>query len=141
MKLSERLVELRKKKGLSQMELAEALNVSRQSVSLWENGSTTPTVDRLQFLAEFYGITIDELFYPIEENPGTDAPEYPPQATKGRYRFWLCVAIMVILAVSVLITTVERRQDQDQVTPTSIEDIEGIAIDPDEIIEIEFDRD
>lgn len=139
MNLSERLAELRKKKGLSQMELAEALNVSRQSVSLWENGSTTPTVDRLQLLAEFYGITMDELFYPIEEKPKAEAPEAPPQAKKSRYRFWLCIAIVVILAVGVLIAAVVHRQDE--VTPISMDDLGGVAIDPDEIIRIEFDRD
>lgn len=139
MNLSERLAELRKKKGLSQMELAEALNVSRQSVSLWENGSTTPTVDRLQLLAEFYGITMDELFYPIEEKPKAEAPEAPPQAQKSRYRFWLCIAIVVILAVGVLIAAVAHRQDE--VTPISMDDLGGVAIDPDEIIRIEFDRD
>lgn len=139
MNLSERLAELRKKKGLSQMELAEALHVSRQSVSLWENGSTTPAVDRLQLLAEFYGITMDELFYPIEEKPRAEAPEAPPQAKKSRSRFWLCVAIVVILAVGVLIAAVAHRSDE--VTPISMDDLEGVAIDPDEIIKIEFDRD
>lgn len=139
MNLSERLAELRKKKGLSQMELAEALNVSRQSVSLWENDSTTPTVDRLQLLAEFYGITMDELFYPIEEKPKAEAPEAPPQAKKSRCRFWLCIAIVVILAVGVLIAAVAHRQDE--VTPISMDDLGGVAIDPDEIIRIEFDRD
>ena len=46
MKLSERLTDLRKEKNLSQAELADALNVSRQSVSLWENGSTSPALDK-----------------------------------------------------------------------------------------------
>lgn len=139
MNLSERLAELRKKKDLSQMELAEALNVSRQSVSLWESGSTTPMVDRLQLLAEFYGITMDELFYPIEKKPKAEAPEAPPQAKKSRSRFWLCVAIVVILAVGVLIAAVAHRSDE--VTPISMDNLEGVAIDPDEIIKIEFDRD
>lgn len=69
MELSERLTELRKEKNLSQAELADALNVSRQSVSLWENGSTVPALDKLQFLAEFYGVTLDELFYSVEGKP------------------------------------------------------------------------
>ena len=65
MKLSERLLQLRREREVSQIELAETLNVSRQAVSRWETGQSTPSAEKLQFLAEFYGVTLDELFYSV----------------------------------------------------------------------------
>lgn len=61
MELSEKLIALRKSKGLSQLELAEALNVSRQAISRWEVGTVTPSAENLKCLSEFYEISIDEL--------------------------------------------------------------------------------
>lgn len=61
MKISERLYDLRKDKKISQEELANALGVSRQSVSKWETGESTPDFDKIIPLCKFYGITSDEL--------------------------------------------------------------------------------
>lgn len=61
MKFSERLCAYRKKVGMSQQELAEFLNVSRQSVSKWETDVAMPTIDNLQRLGELYGVSIDTL--------------------------------------------------------------------------------
>ncbi len=52
MTLREKLIVSRNKAGLSQMELAERLGVSRQAVSRWESGDTTPTMDKLKALAK-----------------------------------------------------------------------------------------
>ncbi|MBR0144544.1 MAG: helix-turn-helix transcriptional regulator [Clostridia bacterium] len=59
--LSEKLYELRRKAGLSQEELAERLDVSRQAVSKWESGTARPDVDRLQALSRFYGVPMEAL--------------------------------------------------------------------------------
>lgn len=56
-----RLFELRKQHGLSQDELAEKLNVSRQAVSKWERSESSPDTDNLIALAKLYGISLDEL--------------------------------------------------------------------------------
>ena len=61
MTISERLYNLRKEKGLSQEQLANELNVSRQTISKWETGESTPDFDKIIPLCEFYGITSDEL--------------------------------------------------------------------------------
>ena len=61
MGIEQELVRLRKQKGLSQLELAEALNVSRQAVSKWEQGISVPTTENLIRLGNLYGISIDEL--------------------------------------------------------------------------------
>jgi transcriptional regulator with XRE-family HTH domain len=59
--IANRLIEFRKKFGYSQEELANQLNVSRQSISNWESGEVTPSIDYLKALAKIYGVTMDEL--------------------------------------------------------------------------------
>ena len=61
MKLGERLLNLRKAKHLSQEEVAEKLNVTRQTVSKWETDQSTPDFDKIAPLCKLYGITSDEL--------------------------------------------------------------------------------
>jgi len=58
---SEKLRALRKEKGLSQEQLAELLNVSRQSVSKWESGQTYPEIEKLIILSNLFKITLDDL--------------------------------------------------------------------------------
>lgn len=61
MKFEENLRELRKRAGLSQEELAERLDVSRQAVSKWENGSSYPELDKLMILCDLFHCTLDDL--------------------------------------------------------------------------------
>lgn len=61
MTLGENLQRLRKEKGLSQEEVAQALFVSRQSVSKWETDKAEPGVDNLKALANLYEVTLDQL--------------------------------------------------------------------------------
>lgn len=55
------LSELRKRRGLTQLELAEKFNYTDRAVSKWENGDTLPDVEILYNLCEFYGVTLDYL--------------------------------------------------------------------------------
>ena len=61
MSLAEKLVALRKQKGLTQMDLAEQLNVSRQAISRWEVGAAVPSIDNLRILSDIYEISVDYL--------------------------------------------------------------------------------
>lgn len=65
MKLHEKLYHLRKKRGLTQAELAEQLEVSRQSVSNWEVGTVAPSTKRLKDLSRLYEVPLD---YLLDEN-------------------------------------------------------------------------
>ena len=59
--LSEKIYTLRRKNGLSQEQLAEKIGVSRQAISKWEGGLSTPELDKLRALSECFQITMDEL--------------------------------------------------------------------------------
>ena len=61
MSLSENIYRLRTEKNMSQLELAEALEVSRQSVSKWETGTAVPELDKLVKMAKLFEISLDEL--------------------------------------------------------------------------------
>ncbi len=69
--IADKLYKLRMAGGLSQEELAEKMNVSRQSVSKWESGSSIPSLDKIVELSKIYGISTDYLLKDeIEELPG-----------------------------------------------------------------------
>ena len=67
MMLSEKIMTLRKKKGWSQEELAEKLDISRQSVSKWESASSLPDIDKIIQLSRIFGVTTDWLLKDDEE--------------------------------------------------------------------------
>jgi len=66
MKFNDKLIELRKKKGLSQEELGYELNVTRQTISKWELGQTKPEMEKLIEISKYFNISVDELL--DEEN-------------------------------------------------------------------------
>ena len=55
------IAKFRKEKGVKQEELANALNVSAQAVSKWENGGT-PDIEHIPAIADYFGVTTDEIF-------------------------------------------------------------------------------
>lgn len=74
MTLYEKLYNLRRKQGLSQEGLAEKLNCSRQVISKWENGMTTPDAEMLQKYSELFGVSIDYLVKEDIEDPTSVQP-------------------------------------------------------------------
>ncbi len=71
--VGERLLQLRNKKGMTQEDLAEYLNVSRQSVSKWELNKTLPDVEKLMLLSDLYEVTLDYLVKGVEETEEEDS--------------------------------------------------------------------
>ena len=92
--LSEKIYALRRKNGLSQEQLAEKIGVSRQAISKWEGGLSTPELDKLKALSECFQVTIDEL----TENqaaPGHTAEEKgsPAPLPKGESKAGICLCV------------------------------------------------
>lgn len=61
MEFCEKLQELRKKRGLTQEELAEQLYVSRTAISKWESGRGYPSIDSLKAIAKYFSVSVDDL--------------------------------------------------------------------------------
>ena len=76
--LADKLIELRKKNGWSQEELAEMLDVSRQSVSKWESAQSVPDMNRILKLSEVFGVSTDILLKDDLELPDASPQSAPP---------------------------------------------------------------
>ena len=109
MTLNEKLAELRKARGLTQQEIAEALDVSRQAVSRWEVGTATPTLDNLSSLSRLYGVPLDyfiqkEAGAKLQETVSADVPPAVPVKSGRSYVAPVCSFLAVlILGVGILI--------------------------------------
>lgn len=81
MNLGQRIYELRKAKNLSQGELADRLDVSRQSISKWENDSSVPELDKLIKMSDIFGVSMDTLIKGSDEDRTAEAPRSMAQST------------------------------------------------------------
>ena len=75
MGLADKIYRLRTEKRFSQGDLADALEVSRQSVSKWETGASVPELDKLVKLSELFGVTLDELVRDAAPEPQEMKPK------------------------------------------------------------------
>ena len=80
MNLGENIYRLRTEKNMSQGDLADALDVSRQSVSKWENNNAVPDLERLIKMSQLFGVSLDQLVSKDIPSPvpqSSAAPEIP----------------------------------------------------------------
>lgn len=83
MKFHEKLYTLRKGADMTQTDLAEKLNVSRQAVSRWEMGSAMPDIDNLIAMSDLFGVSLDDLLKNKEDVPEGAVP--PSKEDNPRY--------------------------------------------------------
>ena len=100
MNFSEKLLELRKKEGLSQEELADRIDVSRQTVSKWESGQTTPEMEKLLELSKLFNISLDELT--VNEFNKEEKEEAKPKKKKHKLLKVFLIIIAIYLVLSLL---------------------------------------
>ena len=137
MELSQKLKELRKKQGLTQLELAERLFVSRQDISGWEAGTSRPSTENLQSLSRLFNIPLETL---LDDTPAA-APEKLPaeeQAKEegkgqglGKDRRYKAI-VMVIVLLAILLTTAvlaHRRTAQEKTGVMTFSEMECEDID------------
>ena len=84
MTMGEKLQLLRKSRGLSQEQLAAELDVSRQAISKWECGDSTPDLDKLRAICTYFGVTADHLIWENEEDAPKAAVPAKERAARGR---------------------------------------------------------
>ena len=154
MDLAERLTALRKRAGLSQGDVAERLNVSRQAVSRWETGLTVPATDNLSRLGRLYGVTLDELLSysaalppekPQEEAPAqqpkAEAPAPTPQpaaASAPAHAKVIIIALSILcllLAIGVGVLLHQKHSENRELT---FDEIESESIEDADIDEFQF---
>ena len=114
---ADKLIELRKKNGWSQEELAETLEVSRQTVSKWEGAQSVPDLGRMLKLSELFGVTTDclmkdevELESSVQEREDTVEPDgtvplpvsMEQAAEYLRLRWWMSGRVALGVALCIL---------------------------------------
>lgn len=114
--LSERLRQLRKSAGLSQEQLAETLDISRQAVSKWESGASSPEAHNIIRLARLYGISTDSILlgeFPVLETGDTvremaDTTFQEEEKPSAREKFpansflWAALGTVIVLILYLL---------------------------------------
>ncbi len=108
MRLGETIYRLRTQKNMSQGDLADALEVSRQSISKWENNSAVPELEKLVRMSQLFGVSLDELVLdkkaePVQQTVQTVYVEKPRRSgAKTAGIILLCFAALVWLLITVL---------------------------------------
>lgn len=133
----ERLQTLREEHGMSQLELAEQLGVSRQTVSRWETGQIKPSADNLLRLSQLWGVPVDALLKddwtpPEEKAPEIQVVEVPVEVPVSRpiCRPLAALLAALILAAGILIGFLflrEHSEDVLQVNETESEAVGDIS--------------
>ena len=119
MNISDRIQSLRKARGITQEQLADAVGVSRQAVSKWEAEQSVPDLERVVAMAEYFDVTTDYILRGIEPAPTAQARERVSPRTMCiiataldvaglilggglwfEYQNWLCVAVMLIFQLT-----------------------------------------
>lgn len=111
MNIGEKLFELRKKKNLSQEEVADKLNVTRQTVSKWETNQSTPDFDKIVPLCELFEISTEELLKgrKTEENVKNESEKgLTKEEVKRKTAEVISVSVFTyIVAVAIFIVAIE----------------------------------
>ena len=94
MKLGNKILELRKKNNLSQEQLGEKINVTRQTISNWELGETTPNSEQLIELADIFKISVDELI---------GHKTFYKNSNKEKLLYTIIIVLSILLVVTIIL--------------------------------------
>lgn len=113
MNFNEKLINLRKSKGLTQEELGAEINVSRQTISKWESCQSYPDFQRLVLLSDYFGLTLDELVKDIDVEEVRDKNVNSEKlnsiyndvnSAKSIFKWYLIIAGSVAAIIALIIT-------------------------------------
>ena len=100
MTIGERIKAYRKEKGLSQEQMAEALNVSRQAITKWESGKGLPDIENLIVLSRTFGVSLDEMVgeeASFQEKIGDQKRKRINALTIAMFVFWAAALVKIVL--------------------------------------------
>lgn len=118
MTLEKKLVRLRKKEDMSQADVSEKLNVSRQAVSRWEAGDSRPSTENLQALCKLYNVKLDDLLsdsneeLPIGKTEPIKTECEPEQKSKERNRIWIKRGVIAAVILALIVCCIFWYMDQ-----------------------------
>lgn len=112
MKFCDKLIQLRKRNGLSQEELGEKLNVTRQTVSKWELGQSKPETDKLLEISKLFNIDFNLL---MDDNIAIEKPNNKEHFVSDdlKPRKWLLVVLIIVAIIIVIILGAKFVSDKD----------------------------
>lgn len=104
--LSDNIRKYRKLNHMSQDELAEKLEVTRQSISLWETGQTQPSLDNIVALAKLFDVSTDNLLAEDEAAPVCDGAIKPSNDNSSKKKMYILILTVSFVLVAVLLASV-----------------------------------
>ena len=120
--LSERIYKFRRKSGLSQEQLAEKIGVSRQAISKWESGTSTPELEKLLTLCECFNITLDELVKNEVSAEGKNEESQKLKENKGsnliQMKTGVCLCLIGVVCLILFAVVGQRETQQFNATST-----------------------
>ena len=125
--LSEKLYKLRKNSGLSQEQLAEKLNVSRQAISKWESGTAVPESEKLIIISNYFDVSVDYLLKDDEE----DKPKAQDSAIEEKPKMLAGIIICIAGIISMVIwglVSIFSPEASDRISDSSMITIDGNGI-------------
>ena len=125
--LSEKLYKLRKNSGLSQEQLAEQLNVSRQAISKWEQGTAVPESEKLITISNYFGVTVDYLLKEDTADTTNTTAEVMEEKPKMMAGIVICIAGIVSMVIWGLLS-IFRPETSNQLSDSSMITIDGNGI-------------
>ena len=139
MQFPEKLVRLRKRRGLTQAQAAELVDTSRQAISKWESGTGVPTLENIKALVRVYGVSFDTLLddsrdledeaAPSPQTPAEGpAARQPRPSNKRRLAMAGAAAVLLILLAGTVLWIHTAGQEKDSVI---LEEMDCDLIDPD----------
>lgn len=121
MKLDEKLVSLRKENGLTQLKVAEELDISRQAISRWESGVAMPSPENLRRLCELYSVPLDYLINENSEQPARVEEDNGEKRKNRKWSSWLICMLLIVVAVAIIIGAITVRKRPDRVNFNEVE--------------------
>ena len=143
MKFGEKLSFLRKQRGMTQIELAEKLDISRQAVSKWEQGTAEPSTDNFIKIGKLFDVTVDAL---VNEDVQIQAgsavlvaePEEKEMPEKrSKYGILKIIGIVLFAMVAVLVACIGLAKDKQN--PVPMDDITKGEVNVSEAVTIPID--
>ena len=125
MKFSEKLYFLRKKSALSQEQLAERLDVSRQAISKWEGGIAFPEGEKLIAISEFFGVSLDDL---LKDDRGIDGQDVPCKRKSDLFAAIVLCIVGALSCVSFFLWMILSPKSAEEIAASSVITFDGRAI-------------